>query len=90
LCDHVPEHQGDAVLQIWQRWLECRRLARLDADRLMEEFGPAAYEVAWSMAQEVESGRLIDLRPEGHWDRVRNVIARRTYRPFWWSDRARP
>jgi hypothetical protein len=49
----------------------------------MEEFGPAAYEVAWSMSQEVDSGTLIESRPAGHWDRVRNIIARRTYRPFW-------
>jgi len=77
-------------LRIWQRWLERRRLARLDADRLMEEFGPAAYEVAWSMAREVASGRLVDLRPDGHWERVRNIIARRAHRPFWRSDDANP
>jgi hypothetical protein len=71
------------LLRYWQDWKERRRLARLDADRLMEEFGPAAYEVAWSMSQEVESGILIENRPPGHWDRVRNIIARRTYRPFW-------
>jgi hypothetical protein len=72
--------------QAWiQAWVERRRLAKLDADRLMEEHGPAAYEVAWTMAQEVGSGTLIDTRPDGHWDRVRNIIARRTYRPFWRS-----
>jgi hypothetical protein len=79
-----PRSLGDALLfRYWQTWIERRKLARLDADRLMEEFGPAAYEVAWTMAQEVDSGTLIDTRPEGHWDRVRNIIARRTYRPFW-------
>jgi hypothetical protein len=76
------------LFRFWQTsirktWIERRRLAKLDADRLMEEFGPAAYEVAWTMAQEVDSGTLIDTRPEGHWDRVRNIIARRNYRPFW-------
>jgi hypothetical protein len=71
------------VFRLWQAFLERRRLAQLDADRLMEEFGAAAYEVAWSMAQDVDNGSLIDTRPEGHWDRVRNIIARRTYRPFW-------
>ena len=40
-------------------------------------------EVVWT--QEVGSGTLIDTRPDGHWDRVRNIIARRTYRPFWRS-----
>ena len=79
---------GDAILfRFWKTWAktwaERRKLAKLDADRLMDEFGAAAYEVAWTMAQEVDSGTLIDTRPEGHWDRVRNIIARRTYRPFW-------
>lgn len=71
------------VLRYWRQWKERRRLARLDADRLMEEFGPSAYEVAWTMAQEVRSGTLIDSEPAGHWDRVRNIIAWRSYRPFW-------
>jgi hypothetical protein len=71
------------VFRLWRTFLERRRLAQLDADRLMEEFGAAAYEVAWSMAQDVDSGSLIETRPEGHWDRVRNIIARRTYRPLW-------
>jgi hypothetical protein len=73
------------VLRFWQQWTERRRLARLDADRLMEEYGEAAYEVAWTMARDVDSGALIDSRPEGHWRRVGNIIARRNYRPFWRS-----
>jgi hypothetical protein len=73
------------LFSLWQRWRERRRLAQRDADRLMEEFGEAAYEVAWSMAQDVESGALIESLPDGHWRRVRNIIARRTYRPFWRS-----
>jgi hypothetical protein len=85
LCDHAPGFLGARAIlfRYWQTWTERRRLARLDADRLMDEFGPAAYEVAWTMAQEVHSGKLIDTRPDGHWDRVRSIIARRTYRPFW-------
>jgi hypothetical protein len=71
------------VWRYWLTWKERRRLARLDADRLMEEFGPAAYEVAWTMAQDVDNGILIETGPAGHWDRVRNIIAWRTYRPFW-------
>jgi hypothetical protein len=78
------------LFRYWQDWKERRRLARLDADRLMDEFGPAAYEVAWSMSQDVDNGILIETRPAGHWARVRNIIARRTYRPFWGSgDRLR-
>jgi hypothetical protein len=78
---------GDViVLRYWQKWMERRRLARLDADRLMEEFGAAAYEVAWTMARDVDSGAMIDSLPEGHWRRVGNIIARRTYRPFWKSN----
>jgi hypothetical protein len=73
------------LFRFWKIWAERRRLAKLDADRLMDEYGPAAYEVAWTMAQEVGSGTLVETRPDGHWDRVRNIIARRTYRPFWRS-----
>ena len=40
----------------------------------------------WHTGKEwIDSGTLVDTRPEGHWDRVRNIIARRTYRPFWRS-----
>lgn len=84
LCDHALLSVGAAmVLRYWQDWKERRRLARLDADRLMEEYGPAAYEVAWTLAQDVDTGNLIESRPAGHWDRVRNIIARRAYRSFW-------
>ena len=81
-----PDIGDGIVLRTWQRWMERRRLARLDADWLMDEFGPAAYEVAWTMARDIHDGTLIDTRPEGHWRRVGNIIARRTYRPFWKSD----
>ena len=77
------------LLRHWREWRERRRLARLDADMLMQEFGPSAYEVAWTMARDVRSGTLIDSRPDGHWDRVRNVIAWRSYRPFWGSGEPR-
>ena len=73
------------MFRFWQIWMERRALAKLDADRLMEEYGAAAYEVAWTMAQDVDNGALIETRPAGHWDRVRNIIARRTYQPFWRS-----
>jgi hypothetical protein len=76
------------LLHYWRRWKERRQLARDDADRLIEEFGSAAYEVAWTLAQDVEGGSMIDSRPDGHWDRVRNIIARRSYRPFWRRDDA--
>ena len=75
--------EGAVLLRFWHQWKERRRLARLDADMLMQEFGASAYEVAWTMARDVDSGALIDTRPEGHWDRVRNIIARRSYLPFW-------
>lgn len=75
---------GAILLRLWHEWKERRRLARLDADMLMQEFGPSAYEVAWTMTREVAAGTLIDSRPEGHWERVRNIIARRSYVPVWW------
>ncbi|HET7155533.1 MAG TPA: hypothetical protein VFI87_09225 [Hyphomicrobiaceae bacterium] len=71
------------LFRYWQDWKERRRLAQLDADRLMEEYGEAAYEVAWTLARDVDCGDLIESRPAGHWDRVRNIIAQRTFRPFW-------
>jgi hypothetical protein len=84
LCEDARASIGGVVLlRYWHHWKERRRLARLDADMLMQEFGAAAYEVAWTMARDVDSGALIDTRPEGHWDRVRNIIARRSYMPFW-------
>jgi hypothetical protein len=60
--------------------IENKKLAQLDADMLMEKYGPVAYEVAWTMSREVDSGELIDPRPDGHWDRVLARIAARTYR----------
>jgi hypothetical protein len=68
--------------------MDNRRLAHLDADRLVEEFGQAAYEVAWTMSREVRNGAVIDSRPDGHWDRVLRVIARRDLWNLWARRRA--
>ncbi len=70
-------------MRFLRRWKENLRLACLDADRLTEEFGHAAYEVAWTLAREVRSGTLIDSRPQGHWERVQWVIAHRNFRKAW-------
>ena len=58
-----------------------RKLAQLDAEMLMEKYGPVAYEVAWTLSREVDSGELIDPNPDGHWDRVLSLIAAHTSRP---------
>jgi hypothetical protein len=62
----------------WQAWKERRRLVQLDAEMLMEKFGSAAYEVAWSMSRDVRSGELIDMRSDDHWEAVLALIAART------------
>jgi hypothetical protein len=52
-----------------------------DASRLIARFGLAAYDEARSRARDARLGNVIDgNRPEGHWDRVRAEIARRTGR----------
>jgi hypothetical protein len=65
-------------LRFWHAWRERRRLVRLDAEMLMDKFGVAAYEVAWSMARDIRSGELIDMRTDGHWEQVLAFIAART------------
>ena len=67
------------MLRFWHAWREGWRLAQLDADKLTEEYGRAAYEVAWSLAREVESGTFVETRPERHWNRVMYVIAWRDW-----------
>jgi hypothetical protein len=66
------------LLSVWQKWLEARRQARDDSEKLIEQYGPVAYEVAWTMSREIDSGELIDQTPAGHWDRVLSVVAKRT------------
>jgi hypothetical protein len=66
------------LLRFWQAWKERRRLVRLDAEMLMEKFGAAAYEVAWSMSRDIRSGELIDMRTDDHWERVLAFIAAHT------------
>ena len=83
VCEDVFFGERRVLLRLWHQWKERRRLARLDADMLMEEFGRSAYEVAWTMARDAESGALIDNRPDGHWDRVLRIVAKRSYVPFW-------
>ena len=52
-----------------------------DADRLIEALGNGAYEEACTRAREQRLGKVIETnRPNGHWDRVRKEIARRTGR----------
>lgn len=66
----------------WKRRKAARRQIEADALDLIDRFGGNAYEVA-RRAPEFRKGIAdFDLpqRPEGHWDRVRSEIAKRTGR----------
>ena len=52
-----------------------------DAESLITALGNGAYEVARTRAREQRLGQIIEAnRPDGHWDRARKEIARRTRR----------
>jgi hypothetical protein len=74
----VGRNREYVLRRLWQKWLDARRQAHDDADKLIEQYGPVAYEVAWTMSRDVRSGELIDQTPDGHWDRVLALVARRT------------
>lgn len=66
-------------------WLKRRReraeQVEADAAALMRGFKEFAHEEARRRAREAEQHAVIDgNRPRGHWDRVRNLISRRTGR----------
>jgi hypothetical protein len=65
----------NVLIRLWQTWRSRRELVRLDAEMLIEKFGPVAYEVAWSMARDVRDGELIDAGSDDHWERVLAFIA---------------
>jgi hypothetical protein len=48
---------------------------RLDAEMLIERYGPVAYEVAWNMSRDVRDGELIDAGSDDHWEEVLAFIA---------------
>jgi len=52
-----------------------------DAEAFIAAYGDGAYEQARTCARDQRHGEVVDgNRPEGHWDRVRREIARRTGR----------
>jgi len=54
-------------------------LPKINAEALIAAYGDGAYEQARTRARDQRRGEVIDgNRPEGHWDRVRREIARRT------------
>lgn len=60
---------------------QARRLAAADAAALIARFGDGAYGEARHRAWEIRQGSTFDEnRPEGHWDRVRRIIGRKTGR----------
>jgi hypothetical protein len=55
------------------------RQAVADAEALIASHGVAAYQEARSRARDARTRAVIDgNRPDGHWDRVRQIIGRRT------------
>lgn len=59
-----------------------RELAAADADALIAQYGESAYGEARQRAHQARRGEVVDGdRPEGHWDRVRRIIGRKTDRP---------
>jgi hypothetical protein len=64
----------------------CRKPAALnllesDVNSLLQAFGDSAYDEARTRAREARLGKVMDgNRPNGHWDKVRREIARRTGR----------
>jgi len=63
------------------RYRESRALALADADALIERYGDAAYAHARERAHQTRYGKIVDgNRPDGHWDRVRQIIGRKTKR----------
>jgi hypothetical protein len=67
--------RGRALLRFWQAWKRRKELVRLDAEMLMEKYGPVAYEVAWNMSRDVRDGELIDAGSDDHWEDVLAFIA---------------
>ncbi len=52
-----------------------------DVTALMQSFGDGAYDEARTRARGARLGEVVDgNRPDGHWDRVRKEIGRRTGR----------
>jgi hypothetical protein len=56
-------------------------LVESDVVALIQSFGDAAYDEARTRARDARLGRVVDgNRPNGHWDKVRREIGRRTGR----------
>ena len=64
---------GRAVLRAWSRKKDAINLARQTAIELELKFGTFAYDIAQQRLRD----NTDDTLPEGHWDRVRTILARR-------------
>ena len=62
------------MLRSWLLQRRRKKLARHDAEELIERYGSAAYEVARQRARQARLRQVIDDKPEGHWDIVRRTI----------------
>ena len=69
----APGEWGGAVLRAWSRKKDAVNLARQTAIELELKFGTFAYDIAQQRLRDNTDHTL----PEGHWDRVRLILARR-------------
>lgn len=72
-----PWHAIAGLIREAREAREARRAVQIEAGRMIGRHGAAAYDIARERARDVRSGRLIDQRSAGHWDRVRREIGRR-------------
>lgn len=70
-----------ALLKIFQLYRQRRKQIQADAEALMVQFGERAYAEARQRAHDARQGSIIDdIRPKGHWERVRALIGRKAKR----------
>jgi hypothetical protein len=69
------------MLRIFRDRRVQRELAMADADALIAQYGGSAYGYARRYAHQARRGKFVDgNRPDGHWDRVRQIIGRKNNR----------
>jgi len=73
------EREPMPIFAWMRRYRQIRALASADADALIARYGEAAYANARERAHQARFGKIVDgNRPAEHWDRVRQIIGRKT------------